>query len=365
MSEDSRARRASSNVEEIDLRELVVLLASKKKFILKWTALFSLLGLLIAFTSRTEYVSHAKLLPDSNSPGPLNLGGLGGLAGLAGINLDAGQSGVMSPDIYPQIVESLPFTIEASKIPIYFGRLDQDLPSFDYFKEVQSLSLGEFMLKYTIGLPGVVKTILVGTQEPNTSVAERGFQSFTKEDQKILESFSDRINLEYDIKTGMITLKVEMPDPYASADLTAQVTNLLMDRIVEHKVEKAKISLAFIEERYQEAKVAYEGRLGELAKFSDKNVNIVSSVAQIETQRLQNEVDVAFGVFKELATQLEQARISVKEQTPVMTVLEPPAVPTEKSKPKRLVILIVSCLTGLFFSISIVLAKFIFVSNAK
>jgi LPS O-antigen subunit length determinant protein (WzzB/FepE family) len=47
-----------------------------------------------------------------------------------------------------------------------------------------------------------------------------------------------------------------------------------------------------------------------------------------------------------LATQLEQAKIKVKEETPVFTVLEPVKVPVDKSSPKRLLVLASSLIIG-------------------
>jgi hypothetical protein len=40
-----------------------------------------------------------------------------------------------------------------------------------------------------------------------------------------------------------------------------------------------------------------------------RNRNVVTSLAQAESQRLQNEYNLAFEVYKGLATQLEQAKI--------------------------------------------------------
>ena len=63
------------------------------------------------------------------------------------------------------------------------------------------------------------------------------------------------------------------------------------------------------------------------------------------------EYNLAFGVYSELAKQVETQNIQVKEDTPIFTVLEPVSVPNLKSKPKRGKILVIWIFTGLLFGI--------------
>ena len=61
------------------------------------------------------------------------------------------------------------------------------------------------------------------------------------------------------------------------------------------------------------------GRRGKILQnqwfaFNDKNKNITSSLFRTESQRLQNELDIAMEVYKGLASQLEQAKIKLKSK---------------------------------------------------
>jgi uncharacterized protein involved in exopolysaccharide biosynthesis len=60
----------------------------------------------------------------------------------------------------------------------------------------------------------------------------------------------------------------------------------------------------------------------------------------MKQQNLQSEYSLAFGVYSELAKQIEQAEIQVKKDTPILTVVQPVQVPDEKSGPKRSLILL-------------------------
>ena len=80
-------------------------------------------------------------------------------------------------------------------------------------------------------------------------------------------------------------------------------------------------------------------------------------MAQTSLEVLQSEYDLAYNVFTELAKQLETQKIQVKENTPVLTIIDPVYVPIEKSKPKRFSILIIWSFIGLFFGIVWVFGK--------
>jgi uncharacterized protein involved in exopolysaccharide biosynthesis len=69
-------------------------------------------------------------------------------------------------------------------------------------------------------------------------------------------------------------------------------------------------------------------------------------MAQTEMERLSNNYNLAYNIYSELAKQLEQARIQVKEDTPVFTIIEPVSVPLVRSKPKRPMILIIWLFLG-------------------
>ena len=63
-------------------------------------------------------------------------------------------------------------------------------------------------------------------------------------------------------------------------------------------------------------------------------------------------------MYSELAKQLEQARIKVKEDTPVFSIVEEVTVPVERSKPHRSLILILWTLLGGILGVALVIAKY-------
>ncbi|MDP2114554.1 MAG: GNVR domain-containing protein, partial [Bacteroidota bacterium] len=80
-------------------------------------------------------------------------------------------------------------------------------------------------------------------------------------------------------------------------------------------------------------------------------------LSQIETDRIQTRYTIAYTVFQDLAKQLEQAKIQVKKDTPVFTIIEPVTVPTEKSKPKKAMIVFIWIFLGGILGVGIVFGR--------
>ena len=78
--------------------------------------------------------------------------------------------------------------------------------------------------------------------------------------------------------------------------------------------------------------------------------------SQIEQERLQSKYMVANSIYSEMAKQLEQAKMQVKRDTPVLTIVQPVAVPRKPSN-SRAKTLIVWTFLGFVLGCGIVLGK--------
>lgn len=343
--------------DEIDLIELTKTIWSGRWFISKVTGVFVFFGLVIAFTSPVEYEASTKLLPEATEGASPNLGGLGGLAGLAGIDISGMSSsgGVLSPQLYPEIVNSLPFVLDVMNDTVYFERGDINTTTIYYLENMMNPSLLDYLFKYTIGLPGLIKTRIIGNRSKSQTYNGNHSQEYyrlSREQWKLIENFKDRISLNIDDDTGLISIKVEMPDAYAAAQITKKIEEEVTTAVTKYRTNKAQENLNFVLETFQVAKSEFETVQLRLARATDRNMNVSSATAQIELRRIENEYNVAFEVYKGLASQVEQAKIKLKEVTPVFTVLEPVQIPVDKSKPKTSFYLIVSFVVGAVVSLT-------------
>lgn len=343
--------------DEIDLIELIKAIWAGRKFIAKVTVVFIIIGLVIALTSPVEYQASSKLLPESQEGSMGNLGGLGGLAGFAGLDLGgiSGGANTLSPQLYPQIVTSLPFILELANDTLYFENEDIRTNSISYFQANNTPSVIGYVLRYTIGLPGMIKSMLSKDQLLEEDDNDLGFSRFSKKEWGLIERFKERVSVSLDDATGIVYISCEMPDPVAAAQLTKKVEMMITDAVIKYKTDKAKTNLEFVEKTRNDVKKEFEAVQLELALATDRNRNVNSSIGQIELTRIENEYNVTFEVYKGLSSQVEQARITLKEETPVFTILEPVRIPEDKSKPKRGMMMIFSTIMGVLFGMVLVL----------
>jgi uncharacterized protein involved in exopolysaccharide biosynthesis len=334
--------------DEIDLIALVKTFWKGRPILIKSILIFGIIGFIVAISSPKEYIAQTVMVPQVGE-GQSKLGGLGGLAAMAGINISTGSTGSeLSPTIYPQIVASIPFQLELMNTPLKFQELATPVTLFEYYtKESKPSSISSFM-KYTIGLPGVVLGAIKGKAPVEDLLGTGAKQPLQlSEDQRdVRKKLTQLVSLEVNAKEGYLTLSTKMFEAGPAAQLAQRAQELLQQYIIEFKVKKTKANLDFVQQRYDETEKKFEAAQQRLAQFRDRNKNMSSAIASTEGERLTSQFNLVYGVYSELAKQLEQAKIQVKQDTPVFTVIEPVSVPTERSKPNRPMILFIWIFLG-------------------
>lgn len=344
--------------DEIDLIQLAKTLWKGRKTIIVSIVVAAILGVTVALLSPKAYTTSTTMVPQVSSKGS-SLGELSSLAAMAGFNLDmSGGAGPLSPVIYPQILQSVPFQLELMNTPFTFSDAPEPVSIYTYYTEIAKPGILSQVKKYTIGLPFVILGALKG-EEPETAVitSDSKVILLTTEQENIRKMLSSAVSLSTDTKEGFLTLSVTMPEALTAAEVAMKVQEMLQNYITKFKIAKAADQLKFVEERYNEKKAEYEKAQARLAAFRDRNKNVTSALALTEEERLNGEFMIAYNVYNELAKQLEQARIQVKEDTPVLSVIKPVVVPLEKSKPKRAMILAVWVFLGIITGVGIVLGR--------
>lgn len=331
--------------EEIDLIAIAKTLWNGRKTILIATGIGAVLGLLVALLTPKEFTVKTVLVPQMSGGKSSQLSGL---ASLAGVDLGMAESSELSPIIYPQIVQSVPYMLELMHTPLHFSKVDTVVSYFEYSTEVKKPSVLGVVKKYTIGLPGVLLSAIRKAPEELVLPGDMGDKpiSMSRDEYDLKKGLSEKISLMVDKKEGYLTLSVNMPEPLVAAEMAQKAQSLLQRYIIAYKVEKSQAELDFIQERYDAAKEEAEEQQVAFAKLSDQYKDLTSRVPQVELQKVQTRMTIANSVYQQLASQLEQAKIQVKKDTPVFTIVEPVTVPTERSKPSRAKILVIWVFLG-------------------
>ena len=350
--------------DSIDLIALAKKIWAGRKTILITIVVGMVLGVAVALLTPKEYSVSTIMIPQVGNKS--SAGGLSSLAALAGIDLSsATSSSDISPLIYPQIIGSTPFKLELMNTKFNFKALPQPVSLFDYYNEYQKTSVIAAIKKYTIGLPGLIMKALKGNKKDSIGIKDKSSLILMSKDQnEICKLLDELIVLDVDTKQGYLTLTVNMGDPLVAAQVAQKAQEFLQREIIRFKVQKAQADLDFIQERYDEIKAKAEGYQVGIAKKNDQYKNLVSTVPQVQTTRLQTQYGIASSVFQEVAKQLEQAKIQVKRDTPVFTIIQPVTVPLESAKPNKPLTVIIFIFLGGIVGIGLVFGKH-FLSELK
>jgi uncharacterized protein involved in exopolysaccharide biosynthesis len=348
------------NDDEIDLTELLGKLWHKRKFILKLTGIFLLVGLFIALFSPVEYTAQCTVVPQTGEED--SKGGLGGLAAMAGINVGSiGAGGTISPTIYPEIVKSITFTRDIMQTPVTVKKSEGEaITLYEYYtdKKYGSFNAMNVLKKYTIGLPGLILSAILpaDTGLPTAAGDSTALPAMSKEEKRVYDIIQGSLKLELAQKDGYVTIGYTFPEAEGAAQIAEGLRRTLEKYVIGYKTEKAKEDLAFVEQSYEDAKKDFIEKQTNLAAFVDANRGLASALARATEERLRNEYNIAFTVYNELAKQREQAQLAVRKTTPVLTVVNPVVVPAEKSAPRRSLILVVFVFLGLIVAVGWVFA---------
>ena len=348
--------------EGIDIMALVKSLWDGRKTVIICTVIFMLLGLAAALTMKKKYSVSTVMVPQMNSKSNSSLSSL---ASLAGFDLSTATSGAeLSPLIYPQIVSSVPFRLEMMHTPLHYSKCDTLISMIDYAEAgYEKPSVFGLIKKYTLGLPGVIMKAIRGEQ-PEVTLADDGNSAsgvakplvVSVKESEMLEKFGEVMSLAVDKKEGYITLTVNGSEPIQTAELAMKAQQKLQDEVTRFRIEKSESELEYIQARYDEVKQENDRYQEQLATITDRSQNVATTRARIERDRIQAKYNVASSIYNEMAKQLEQAKMQVKKDTPVFTVIQPVTVPM-KSSNSRAKTLVVWTFFGIILGCGIVLAK--------
>ena len=351
--------------DEIDLVELLQKVWRGRTISIKMSLAFALLGIIVALSSPSVYTTSTTFITKGQASG----GGsnLSGLASIAGLSLESlnGSSSEFPTSMYPMLLNSIPFqeklmetkvSVNGSHMMMKEYLLNQ--MSFADSNSSNFLNIVSVLKRYTIGLPALLKGKVFEKMNALPTYDEAPtIKRLSLADEQLSAYIRELITISIDPNEGFITLSAEDKDPQIAAILTLNAQNLLQQEVINFKIKNAQELLTFTEILYTEKKVAFEALQDALASFRDQHQNITSGLFENKLSRLESELAIASAVTGELATQVEQARIQVRKDTPIFTIIDPVVIPNQRTSPKRTMIVLGFTFFGFFLGLGYVLIK--------
>ncbi|RHD50588.1 chain-length determining protein [Phocaeicola plebeius] len=332
-------RPATEDDDELQIDWMGILrqvLAIRKK-LYKAAAVGVVLGILIALGTPKQYTVSITLSPEMGS------GKSGsGLASMAASFL-GGSIGSDSPDalnatLAPDIVASTPFLMELFDARVVSQDKQIDTTFTAYLDEQKSSWMGYVLKAPGMAISGIKS--LFSDKEEKTATIQKGAIELNEKDAAKLGSLRQAITVEADKKTAITTLSVTLQDPKVTATMADSVVSKLQQYITAYRTRKAKEDCQYLEKLYKERQQEYYDAQQRYARYVDANSNVVFQSTLAERERLQNDMNLAYQVYSQVAQQLQVARAKVQEEKPVFAVVEPAVVPLNPSGTSRKVIVL-------------------------
>lgn len=331
---------ATEDDDEIQIDWMGILrqvLAIRKKLYIA-AAVGVVIGILVALGTPKQYTVSITLSPEMGS------GKSGsGLASMAASFL-GGSVGSDSPDalnatLAPDIVSSTPFLLELFDARVVNQDKQIDTTFTAYLNEQKSSWMG-----YVLAAPGMaingIRSLFSSEEEEVTKTVQEGVIELNEKDAAKLKSLRQQITAEVDKKTAITTLSVTLQDPKVTATIADSVVSKLQQYITAYRTSKAKEDCLYLEKLYKERQQEYYDAQQRYARYVDANSNVVFQSTMAERERLQNDMNLAYQVYSQVAQQLQVARAKVQEEKPVFAVVEPAVVPLDPSGISRKVIIL-------------------------
>ncbi len=302
----------NQNKDEIDLLEVFLKIWAYKRFIIIFTVLVAVGSIVYSLVAEPQYEASVKLYKKTSEGQSSRIQGLAAQFGMGGA-VPGGSSQFNIKDL-----------LQSRRINKKIIYKDWETKEFD--KPVNLIEYWEI-------------------------------EGETKEEKflKALESIKDKITVNKDEETQLITITIMMPEAQLAADIGNYVTKLIEEYVQNEQKTTTKQNLQYIEKRLETVKKELTQAEEELKRFRESNRVIQSSPElQMELGRLQRQVTIKQEVYLQLQKEREMAEIELVKETPVINVLDEAMKPEERAKPKRKLIVIVGTFAGFFLSLLIV-----------
>ncbi|MCE7041281.1 GNVR domain-containing protein [Dyadobacter sp. CY312] len=298
------------------------------------------LGALGSYTFTKTYTAKTILLPEYSTGKP-------SFFSLAMGSGSSDGTGPLTPDLYPNILESTSFGEYMIKQPI----VDSEGNNYTSLKIYLNKPAKESLLSNVKSLfssdnkgHGEIKRKVV--------IQNKDILNLSTDEEAVITFAKSLVKASIEQKNGLISIESEMTDPIVAAQLVEAGKIYLTTYIEDFRVAKLEQQLEFINKRASEAKKRQQNAEYALQSYRDHNRNSFLNVARIEEQRLQSDYTLAQSIYSDLIIKLEQTKIKVKEERPVFKVLEATKVPLNKTSPKRILIAGIGALIGFILALT-------------
>ena len=317
----------------IDFGKIFKDLLKHKMLYIKVLPIAFILAAIYALSLPNYYNCTVKLSPEMSGKSS-SAGSLASLASSFGVNLGSALGNAteaLFPTLYPDLMNSVDFKTSLFPVPVTIegdkdkGEQDRTMSYYDYMEKGRKLPWWSSAIKWFFSL-------FKDKEEEPTKVDP--FR-LTKEQAEIVKAIDKNIVCDVDKKTMVITINVTDQNAVIAANMADTVKTRLQNFITDYRTSKARVDLEYNKKIAAETKARYEKARQKYAEFSDANQDVILETVRQRQTELENEMQLQYNAYTQVAAQLLAAEAKVQQDTPAFTTLQSATVPVKKTGPKR------------------------------
>lgn len=324
---------------EIDIMELISKLWKKRKMIIKWCIVGAVIGLVAGFSIPKTYTAGVTLAPEVQQK---TGSGVSSIASMMGVNLNNSLDAI-NADMFPDVVHSTPFIVELFDLPVTFERKDSVITTtlLDYMLEYQRSPWWSYVIEAPFKALGWCIDLVTPVKEEEGVAGPLNPINLPKKERAVVKFFAENIMVNVDKKTLKTEMSLEMQDPKVVYTVMDAVVTNLKEYMTEYRSSKSRQDVENLSVICELRKADYYKAQQAYANYIDSNKSVIRQSAQAERERLQQEMNLAYQVYSQVAQQMEGARIQAEQAKPVFAVVQPPVVPLRKTAPSKAKMLVI------------------------
>lgn len=335
--------------DEISVRELISKLKfaikyiKSKRVILIWFSILgAIIGITYSFVSAPEYKAVSTFVLEENGhSGGLGLGQYSSLASLAGIDIGGGsEKGLFQGD---NILE------------LYKSRLmiEKTLLTTVQIGDKKQLLIDRYIQSNKTWFPWKKR------DDIDTMNFNGNPKSFSRKKDSIVRDIVKYFNKNIltvtkpDKKLSIINVEIKFKDEIFAQLFNQTLVQTVNNFYVQTQTMKTFQSVQVLQHQADSVRNILNNSLGKVAASTDANPNPNPTLhsLQVPYQKKQIDVQANGAIYSEIVKNLELSKISLRQETPLIQLIDEPIIPLEVEKTGKILGLLMGVISGYFLGL--------------
>lgn len=316
----------------------VTYLKSRWRIVLAIGVFAAVLGFAYAFVKKPSYTAVSTFVLEDGSKG----GGLAqyaGLASLAGIDIGGGGGGIFEGDNILELYKSRLMIEKTLLSPVVIDGKQQLLID----RYIASNNLLEKWKK-----DDNISTITF-TGNPD---------NFSRKQDSIITDLTNKFKekmlsvAKLDKKLTIIKVEVNTADELFSKVFNIKLVETVNNFYAQTKTKKSYTNVQVLQKQADSIKNVLGSAISGVASATDAapNANPAMTSLRVPSQKRQVDVQASSAIYSEIVKNLEVSKISLRQETPLIQIIDQPVLPLPISKVGKLKGMVIGFILGIFLA---------------